>query len=59
MGNEIIKQLKKFVSFIINMIEDGKKSRDNNSLWGVIDSLCEAGNYVARQLAVLAIAIIY
>ena len=54
--NEIIKELKKFVSFIINMLEDGKKS---GSLWDVIHSLCEAGNYVARQLAVLAIAIIY
>ena len=52
--NEIIKELKKFVSFIINMLEDGKKS---GSLWDVIDSLCEAGNYVARQLAVLAISI--
>ena len=38
------------------MLEDGKKS---GSLWDVIHSLCEAGNYVARQLAVLAIAIIY
>ena len=41
------------------MLQDGKKSRDDNSLWDVIHSLCEAGNYVARQLAVLAIAIIY
>ena len=49
MGNEIIKQLNKFAPSIMGILQDGKKSRDNDSLWDVIDSLCKAGNYVARS----------
>ena len=44
MGNEITKQLMKFVRPIMHMLQDGMKSESNNSPWDMIVSLYEAGN---------------
>ena len=45
MGNEILKQLKIFVQSIMDMLQDGKKSKGVDSIWDVMVSFYQEGSY--------------